>query len=691
MKTIKFYITIFVFFATVLNLYAQVDRTKPPVPGPAPTIQIGSSESFELKNGLKVIVVENHKIPRVAFNLVLDIDAVREGNKAGYVSMAGDLLRTGTTSRTKSKIDEEVDFIGATLNTSSNGIFASSLTKHSQKLLELMTDVLYHPTFPDEEFDKLKKQTLSSLETQKDDPGQISSNVSSVLLFGKDHPYGEITTKETVNNITVDDCKDYYSKYFTPKIAYLVIVGDIKLKAAKKISKTYFSKWQPKEITLEKFSGVKGPDNTNVALVDRPNSVQSNINITYPIDLPKGAPDVINVRVLNQILGAASGSRLEKQIREAKAFTYYARSAYNSDKIVGKFRAFSEVRNAVTDSAIYEFLNEFNKIKDQKVSEEELKKAKAQIMGGFARSLESPQTIANFALNIQRYHLPKDYYANYLKNVDAVTIDQIQETAKKYIRPDKAYIVVVGKGSEIADKLKAIGKVTYYDMYGNEYEPKNSALPAGLTASKVIDHYLEAIGGEENVRALKDVTMVMKTEMQGRELEIDITSKAPNMQKSNVTMGGMAVMTSVFDGKEASIKQMGQPVPVNDEQKKDMAFEATIISELAVKDMGLNAKLTGIEQIDGTDAYAVEITKPSGGKTVYYYDTNSGLKIRTSTTVKGPQGDMVQSTDLADYKAVGGVLFPYTMTLPMGPMKMKATAASIEVNQGIDDSEFTVE
>lgn len=674
------------------NLSAQLDRSKPPAAGPAPEIKIGIPESFELKNGLKVFVVENHKLPRIALNLVLNIEALREGDKAGYWSMAGDLMRTGTTSRSKSEIDEEVDFIGATLNTSPTGIYASSLTKHSEKLLELMTDVLYNPTFPQEEFEKLKKQTLSGLATEKDDPGSIASNVRSVLLYGKDHPYGELTTEETVENITVEDCKNFYNTYYSPSISYLAIVGDINTKEAKKIVKKYFKSWEAKEVNLEKFESVSAPDQREVALVDRSNSVQSNINIAYPIDLKKGEPDVIKMRVLNQIFGAASDSRLEQQIREKKAYTYYARSTYSSDMVVGNFRAVSEVRNEVTDSAVFEFINEFDKLLSKGVTEDELRKAKAQIMGGFARSLESPQTIANFALNIQRYNLPEDYYTSYLKKVEAVTIDDLKKTAKKYIKPDNSYVVVVGKGSEIANKLTQFGEVTYYDMYGNSYVPEKADIPAGLTAAQVFENYIAAIGGEEKVRALKDAKILMKGEMQGRELEISSMSKSPNMSKTNFTMGGMAVMSYIFNGTEGSAMQMGQPVPLDEKQQKDMAFESAIIDEIAIIDLGLASELKGVESIEGKNAYAVEITKPSGDKTTYYYSAESGLKIKESSIVQGPQGEIVQETSYADYKDVDGIKFPYTITLPMGgPMKMEAKAESIEVNTGIDDSEFSIQ
>lgn len=672
------------------SAFAQLDRTKVPTPGPAPEIKIGIPEKFELKNGLKVIVVENHKLPRIAFNLVLNFEAIKEDDKAGYASMAGDLLRTGTTTKTKSQIDEEIDFIGATLNTSASGIYAASLKKHQSTLLDLMTDVLYNPSFPEGELEKLKKQTISGLAAQKDHPGAIASNVQSVILYGKDHPYGELTTEETVNNITMEDCKSYYNEYFTPAIAYLAIVGDINLKDAKKLVKKYFKNWERKPINLPTFTAPSQPEKTKVALVDRSNSVQSEIRVTYPINLKKGDPDVVKANLMNTILGSGFSSRLMQNIREKHAYTYSAGSSLSSNMIVGRFNAQTSVRNEVTDSAIYQIFYELKRIIDEKATAKELASAKAYITGSFARSMESPQTIANFALNVERYNLPEDYYTNYLKRLDAVTLDDIQAMAKKYIKPDNAHVVVVGKGSEIASKLTQFGEVTYYDIYGNSYIPEKAEMPAGLTADKVLDNYLSAIGGEEKVRALKDVKMKMKAEMQGKELEITTIKKNPDMHRMQMSMGGMTAMSLVFNGTDASIQQMGQVVPVDDNQKKDMAFQAAIITEIAIKDMGLATELIGIESIDGTNTYAVEVTQPSGSKVTYFYAIETGLKLRESETVPGPQGDMIMNKDLADYKEVDGVQFPHAVVLPMGAMKMNATAESIEVNTGIEDSEFAI-
>ena len=197
----------------------QAFRSKAPAAGPARKVKMGDYETFKLENGLTVIVVENHKLPRVAYQLFVDVPEIKEGPYAGYIDIAGDLLGRGTKKRSKAEIDEAVDFIGATLNTGGSGMFGRSLTKHSEALLEIMSEVLLNPAFPEAEFEKIKKQTLSGLAQQKEDPNAIASNVSAVVNYGSDHPYGEIVTEETVGKISLDRAKAYYDIFFKPNIS----------------------------------------------------------------------------------------------------------------------------------------------------------------------------------------------------------------------------------------------------------------------------------------------------------------------------------------------------------------------------------------------------------------------------------------------------------------------------------------
>lgn len=678
--------------AIPLTQASGLDRTKIPEPGPAPTIQLGAYQSFILDNGLKVYVVENHKLPRVAFSLVLDIDPLLEGENAGYVSTAGQLLMRGTSSRTKAQLDQEVDFIGANLSSSSSSVFASSLTKHVDKLLDLMADVTLRPTFSGEELEKIKKETISGLQANKDDASAIASDVTGALRYGKDHPYGELITEETVNKIDLEACKSYYQKYFKPNIAYLAIVGDINKQVAEQLVRKYFGAWEPGEVPQFSYDMPKAPETTSVAIVDRPQSVQSVINITYPVSLKPGHPDVVKTRVMNTILGGGFSSNLMQNLREKHAYTYGAGSSLSSDELVGRFNAGASVRNEVTDSSIVQFMHELNRIRTEPVSEEQLQSIKNYITGSFARSLESPQTIANFALNIERYGLPKDYYANYLKNIEQVSVVDVQEMANKYIQPDKAHIVIVGKASEVADNLKQFGPVQYYDIYGDPYTPSTAAdLPLGLTAEKVIDNYLQALGGTENLKKVKDIKQIMTASMQGMALEITNIKKSPNKSFETITAGPMEFQKLVFDGSSGVEVIQGQSKPLDETRTQEARIESRIFPELSYQQLGAKLTLTGIETVSKQECYVVEVALPSGKKIITYFSKDSGLKLKESQIVDTPQGNIAQSVEFRDYQEVKGLQFPHKTTISIGPQKLEGEITSIEINSGIADDLFVVE
>ncbi|MBN8578757.1 MAG: insulinase family protein [Cytophagales bacterium] len=673
--------------------FAQVDRTKAPQPAPAREIKIGEYQSITLKNGLQVFVVENRKLPRIQISLQLKNEPVFEGEKAGYVDMAGTLIGTGTKTRTKAQLDEEVDFIGADINTSSSGIFGSSLSKHTNKLLELFTDVLYNPAFAPDEMEKLKTQTLSGLAAGKENPNAIMGNVRRAQVYSKQHPYGLATTEESVGKITLEDCKSYYNTYFKPNNAYLILVGDIDFKTAKTLVEKYFGKWAAGEVKNPTYVQPKEPAKTYVAMVDRFSAVQSVVNIAYPVDLKPGTPDAVKARVTNQILGGGFSARLMQNLREKHGYTYGASSSLNADQLVGNFNASASVRNEVTDSAVFQFLYELKRIVGEPVTEEELVAAKAEISGAFGRSLESPQTIASFAVNTAKYKLPKDYYNNYVKAIDAVTLADVQATAKKFIRPDNAHIVVVGKAADVAGKLKQFGEVKYFDSYGEPAAaPTVSSLPAGLTADKVIADYITALGGEKKISELKTIKATAKGSVQGMDLTMVSSKKSDGKYLMELSVAGMGVLQkTVTDGKEVARQMQGQKIPVDVGLKEMNLFDALIVPELALARMNIKPSLKGVENVEGEEAYVVEYAFPAGGKITNYFSRKSGLKIQSVVYVKTPQGEVSVPYQYQNFKEVNGVKFPHTLIQSMGPMKLKFEMTAAEANVALDDSLFKVQ
>ncbi len=670
----------------------QIDRSQKPAPAPAKAFKIGEYKKFTLKNGLKVIVVENRKLPRVAFSLIIDREPILEGDKVGYASMAGQILRNGTLTRSKAQLDEEVDFIGASLFTSSTSIFGSSLTKHQDKLLDLFVDVLYNPAFSQEELDKIKKRTISGIKSNQDDPESISSNVKARLLYGKNHPYGEIQLEDHVEAITIQDLKNYYNTYFKPNSSYLAIVGDITLKEAKKIVKKRFGQWEPGELPKQKYEVPQQPKENTVAIVNRSNAVQSVLNICYPVDLKPGSEASIKARVMNQVLGGGSAGRLFKNIREDKAFTYGAYSSISSDELVGSFNAGASVRTEVTDSSVVEFLHEMKKITEEEVPEEELQLAKNVIIGAFGRSLERPQTIASFAINTERYNLPSDYYNNYVKNIQAVSPDEVLEIAKQLITPENTYILAVGKSREIASGLEKFGKTIHLDIYGNEVDPSLAKIPEGLTAERILEKHIDVIGGREQIARLESVQMKMSADLMGQKMQMEVFKAQEGKFLLEVKIAGNVVQKQVFDGEKGKMSGMAGVQTIEGDHALDMKLTAAIIEELSILDAGLDTKILALESINEKEAYAVEVTSPSGKKSTRYYDTDTGYLIRVVSSIEVAQKAMVLNMDFGDYQPFEGVQFPTSIKQPISPqLKLDLKVKEVLINPEVDPKRFEVE
>ncbi len=686
-----------ILFLSVTFIYTSPAQTKqsPPPPGPAPKIELGKYESFKLKNGLRVYVVENHKQPIVSMALVLDRDPLLEGAKAGYVEAAGSMMRTGTKTRSKDQFDEQVDFIGADLSFTSTGFSASSLKKHLPTLLELSTDALLNPNFKQEELDKVKKQMLSGLAQQKDDPESIASKTRNLVLFGKDHAYGEVMTEQTVENITLTDVQNYHNTYFRPNIAYLAVVGDVTPKEMKKLLTPAFKKWKKADVQKVTYKAPQPPAKTQVVLVDRPSSVQSVLSFTSPVALKPGADDVIPAQLMNTILGSGMDARLFKNLRETHGYTYGAYSSISSDRLMGQFNAYGNVRNAVTDSAAAEFIKEISKIRSERVTDAELSNAKAYMTGSFARGLENPATVAFYAINTARYGLPADYYANYLKKVDAVTADELQRVAQKYINPDQLYLVAVGNASEIADKLQSFdkddNKITYYTVTGEKTEPAaKAAAPAGVTADQVLANYVTALGGKANIDKLKDISITSTATIQGMQIQMVHRQKTPGKFLQEQSLNNNPMMRLVINGDKGKVEAPMQGVnqELTNEALLPQKLEADMFPTFQYEKLGLKPTLTGIEKVEGQDAYVVEIAVSGDQKIVQYFDKASGLRLKSVTTMPTPQGMMTQTKTFKNYKEVSGVKFPYTTEATIGPQAITFEVQNIEVNKGLKDEVF---
>lgn len=670
--------------------FAQVDRSKRPTPGPAPAIRLGKYESFTLANGMKVFVVTNKKLPRVAVNLVLDYIPPLEREATGLSEVTGQMLRTGTKTRSKDQLDGQIDFLGATLETSSTGAYGASLKKHQDKLLEIMADLLLNPAFKADELNKIRTEKKNELSLAKDEPESIMQQVRSVILYGKEHPYGEITTEKTIDNISIEKVQSYYNTYFKPNMAYIAFVGDITLAEAKTLTEKYFAKWQRGTVPTPVYAMPKVPAKTKVIVVDKPGAVQTVLSVAYPVDYKPGPPDAIKATISNDILGYGGFSgRLFQNLREKHGYTYGAYSSLRSNRLVGAFSAGGSIKTNVLDSAVAEILSEMSRIRNAAVTNAELQQTKNIRNGTFVQSLEDPQTIANFALNTARYKLPADYYANYLKSVAAVSIADVQAMAKKYILPDNAYIIAVGDASEITEKLRKFGEVERYDTEGNRVEAA-AAVPVGSTADQVIENYIKAIGGSNNLLKVKDVVTDFTTSAQGMQIVGVQQRKVPNkmLMRMKIPSMGMEAMKMVSDGNKMVISAMGNSQEMQGKELEAAKVINTLFAELYYDRLGVKRTLTGTEKLNGADAYKIELELPGGNKITEFYDVNTHLKVRqVSVSGTGDQATS-QAIDFSDYREVAGVKFPYLWRTTFGPQALDMKVTSVEVNKGLADEVF---
>jgi len=664
----------------------QAQDRPQPKPGNSPVVNIKKPQTFVLANGMKVLVVENHKLPRVSFNLTLDNAPFIEGNKKGVDELTSSLIGNGTKKTTKEVFNEEIDFYGAQINFTSQGAYASSLSKYSGRVLELLAEGALQPNFTQTEFDKEKAKLLEGLKADEKSVPAIANRVVDVLTFGKNHPSGEYISEETVKNVTLADVQANYATYFVPENAYLVIIGDIKFKETKAAVEKLFGGWKKQAAPKNSYPDPVNVSKLQIDFVDVPNAVQSEISLVNTVNLKMSDPDFFPAVIANQILGGDFNSYLNMNLREQHAWTYGASSNIGSGKYVTKFRASSAVRNAVTDSAVAEFVKEIKRIRTEKVSDDVLKNVKAGYIGRFVMQVEKPQAVARYALNIETEKLPADFYEKYIQTINNVTPDDIYRVSNKYFPLDNMRIVVVGKGSEVIPGLEKLKiPIFYYDKYGNPIEKPvtKKEAPAGITAQNVFENYLKAIGGEKAVAAVKTLAMTGSTTIPQAPSPLSFTSKLDSKGKMMVSlnMGTMPLMKQVVNDKGAYIEQQGQRKNLEGDDLAEMKASAAPFEELRLSKR-TDLKISGIEPINGKDAYSIK-----DGKTVYYYDVKSGLKVAKLKVKEQSGQSTTQTTYFNDYKDVKGVKVPFSIVQNAG-FELDIKMSDIKINEGVSDSDF---
>lgn len=686
----KKYILLAVSLFFTMNTQAQ-DRTQPKA-GAAPKINIKKPESFTLANGLRVMVVENHKLPRVSFSLSLDNAPYAENEKKGVSTLLSAMLGNGTETTSKEKFNEEIDFLGADFDFNSNGASASGLSKYAGRLLELLADGALNPKFTQEDFTAEKNKLAENLKSNEKSVSAIAGRVENVLVFGKTHYNGEYISEETLKNVALQDVINNYNTYFVPANAYLVVVGDVKTEDVKAKAEALFGsdQWKSATAPFLSYNAPKDLQYTQINFIDVPNAVQSEISLVNVSTLKMTDKDYFAALMANQILGGGGEGRLFLNLREKHGWTYGAYSSLTASKYVGKFRCSASVRNAVTDSAVVEFLNELKRIRTEKVSDEELKVAKAKYVGNFVMQIEKPATIARYAYQTASLGLPADFYENYIKNLNAVTIDDVKAAANKYFLADNIRIVIVGKASEVLPALEEMSKreklpISYFDKYGNKTEKPSvkKPVPAGITAQSVIKKYIDVIGGEAKLKEVKTVLTTMKANVQGQQLDLINKATSDNKYSSIISAMGMTIMKQVIGEKNGFAEYQGQKKTIEDEDFKESKEKAFPFFELNLVNNS-KIQLIGVEKMNDSEVYVIQFNKSK-----LFYDVKTGLRTAIESEKKQGENVIKNTIYFNDYVEFKGIKFPYKMTIEgTAPMPLEFITQEIKINEGVSDKDF---
>lgn len=667
----------------------KIDVTKKPEPLQEKEFSFPKYIETKLSSEMKVFIVEDHEQPTFGFRILIPGGSAYDGEKPGLAELTAEMLTKGAGKMTAFEIASKLDGVGAELNISANPdhfvVSGSCLVKHIPVLLDVLSQVITNPTFPKDEFDKLKTRVISAIKSEKARPISVASNLTKKIIYGEKHPYGMKKTEESVQNISLDDVKTFFAKFFKPDHATLVITGDVKEKEILPYFEKAFAKWNRGKLPPLTFPPTK-PEPLGVYFVERPASVQSSIILATPtVEITH--PDYDALDVAASVIGSGFAGRLFRTLRETYSYTYTPFGYQTSSKFANRFACGAEVRNQVTDSAIDVIKEQLYLLATEPPSEEELNRIKKVKVGSYLMSFENSDFIASLIQNAYFYGRPISYLKDYPKIINSFTPYDIQKVAKKYMHPDKAYIVVVGN-PEVKEKLEKYGKVFVYDLDLKPVSGEKGKLESvGMKPEEVISKYIEARGGIALANQVK--TLVTESNallsFQGQTLNGKIVDKikSPLLRHQFVDFG--MFQSEVWLNKDKSwAKVQGNVEELKEREKDKSIFDAAIMKDFTLLTEMFKPQVLGKQG----DNILVKFKSQSGYEATVYFDSKSFLINQIETTEETPQGPIPVTSTYSKWEKVGEFFFPLKVknTNPMFTVELDNT---YKLNEEINDDEFT--
>jgi zinc protease len=557
----------------ILNMSQQENfRSQAPAPLQPRPISVPTPTETTLSNGLKLVVVEDKRLPLVSYRLAFRVGGAFDPPQLpGLTDLLGGLLPEGTESRSSREIADEVARMGASISAGANSdytiVAASALSQFNDPIMDLMAEITLQPSFPENEVALAKQNTKESLRQQRAQPSFLASEMVSRVMFG-DHPYATVApTPESIDRSSRDEFVRFHRAKLVPNNAVFIVVGNVRYEHILSRIESLFSTWERGEDVVANFPAPPVRTSRKAYLVDRPGSAQSNIVIANS-GITRTSPDYFPLLLMHTVLGATASSRLFMNLREEKGYTYGAYSNLDARRSAGTFRATAEVRSAVTGDSLKEFFYELDRIRNTPVSEKEIADAKSYLTGVFPIRLETQEGLTDQLVQIKMLNLPDNYLQTYRDRVQAITIEEIQRVAQKYVRPDEAALIVVGDGTSVLEQIRPYCEdIEIYNTAGKRKTAGASVAtdPAGTWSIEVETPLGQSIPATLTIsRTESGYTGVIHSEMGDADLGVIEFNNNSFQATTSLEMDGHAVAAEIsgrFEGDhaEGSLKLQNTP------------------------------------------------------------------------------------------------------------------------------------
>lgn len=684
----------------------QSPRPVPPSPQPPAPIQFPAFEQKTLPNGLRVVVIEHHEQPAVSLRLLMRAGAIYDPpEKPGVAQATAALLDQGTQTRSAQDIARAIDFIGGQLDAGagwdSTFVSAAVTSDHLDLGMELLADIVLHPVFKDEEIERWRKQALSGLRIQMQDPKFLAAAAFHRLVFGQ-HPYARPLggTPASVRAIQRQDLVQFHRTHYRPNTAIIAIVGDVRPTEAFATVEKYLGGWEassPPPLPPFATSDRRAPQ---ILIIDKPDAVQTEIRIGH-VGIARTDPEYFVAEVFNAVFGGGSGGRLFREIRSRRGLTYGAYSQFAERLQPGYFWINTYTKTESTVEAVDAIFQELNRIRTEPVAADELRARKAYLTGAFPLQIETPGGIATQVLDALFYGYGKEYLETYRDRLRAVTAEQVMTFAKTRIHPDRSVIVLVGNAkifeAELKQKFPTAHKIAYSDLdllQPDLKRKKNEALAGPVSkaararAMTILEATIQALGGDAFIHQKSQITRGTGTiSPPGASQEIPVPSIVnytvlPEKMRLEFALP-FGTLVQGFNGQVGWMSMAGQVRDQTEQMKESSKYGFQMLRQ--IHQPGYRVRPLADAEVAGTPARVVAVSDAEGHTTEFFIDPHTHLVLKTRYRVRGQQ---LEET-YADYRAVEGIQVPHQVTIFQNGVKLFAfTVREVEINPEIDESLF---